>query len=727
MGTPAMQDDLFTPDPEQEQEGEFIPDPEPDQEPVRPDYLYPEVAFEPPVVAKPTQVTTSGDAQTGWRNPFGLSDEMAYGYTKLADLASGREPIPRQIGRGMNQPLDPRSEAQIAQDYELEQQKAAQKRSPWAYGGSQAADETAITAPLALPAKGAQALGAFARAVKAAKVGAGFGAASGYGHSEAKDLAGQAQDTGLGALVGGITAPLVGEVTHQVVTAAKPLRDLAVRKITDWRTGRAVKAVEEQAGGDLAEFARKFANPQSTEGQGLRAMARQGASPEAMEEHGRSLAQDVSQTQRALDAINSDETIKQKSLNAGRYMTQEAIDPKPAVQSTDALIQDIADQVAGWKQETVKGTPDYGVLTRVENAIKQYKLSAPPMSGEPSYAEAAGRFREADQVKREMQRVLANAQRSSPNLEAIHQVETQLRAHLEAPGVWGTGTAEMQQAHNKAWTNLLSLNTRDKSPKQWLTDVEGIPSARSVPYRDLELGDPVALRDIARGAGTLEGEQTAQKLRKWGGYQADLGEALTQSRLDPNPELTALAQGQRQAAERIGGTLDTATAEQQAARRLQQIRALGTPPSTDSTAMLGGNIGAGVQMLQKISKGSPTALADRAQALANLENQVSLGNPAAKRAVDALRGVPLPLDQGRGTVVSTTQGMAARAVSNDRARQGQTQGHDLADKVTWALEQNPGLLGPYAEKFRDKDPGQVLLKLQSDPQWRDKYLPKLSQ
>jgi len=774
MGTPAqdlgfedvLDDDGFT-----------RVEPDPDLEQLSLDVL-PESQAVPPVkqqAPQPTEPSTFDDFKTGLRNPFGLSDETAEIMTRFLQANDVETPkFPRQIGRGMNQPLDPRDMGQIAHDQELATQKAAQKRSPWGAGAGRAISETAITAPAMVVAPAVTALG---RLAQAAKLGFGTGTATGFGESEAETPLELAKDTAVGGVVGGVAAPVAGEFMHQAVRGAQPLVQGVKNKAQQIMTERGARQVQQQNGDDLAAFARGIANPSETQA-ATRAQMMAGESPEALAQHAGALEKNVTQISRAGDEIQAAETIGKKARHALQQMEADGIDTAPAIQETDQLIEEMSQEVAGWKKKMVKGAKDHSFLTRVQVPLAQYKQTVAELADTPNqYVKASQRFALADQAKREFQGALASMDRSSPSIEAMHASEQRLRSLLESPDLWGPTTGAMQQERNKAWTSYLALNTKDVAPgRTFLTDVYGEPSKRNMAYRPLQTGDEPALQEIARKAGTLEGKPEEWKLREYATRAADLGQALTTNPQAPNLALTALAQSQRTAAGNVAQTLDQRIAEKKASDMLGLVA--GTPPKAPGmieqavkavpSGMTAGaglagigmgqqGLGAGALALGGAAQGgkqffegsAPAALAQRAQEIARLEAQAAT-NPLAKSQLDRMRGVPMPssrLQQGAELVARQQAGtLAPQAAFTGRqlgdalqewqakapkqeAKQisSESRGHDLGNTIEFAIERNPEKLGPYADKFRGKSSqqiSQILYQLSADPEWTKKYLPQ---
>ena len=755
MGTPA-QDFGFVDEPIEDPNFGFVDEADLEQLPL--EDVKPEVAFEPPQVALAPRepVVSSADAfGRGLRNPFGLADEISKGVTNVGDFVTGRRPIRRQIGQGMNQPLDPRQEGQIAADEETLLQEQAGKQHPVWHGAGRAATETALTA-LATAGMGgmAQAPTMTGRAAQAVKIGAPVGGLTGYGESKQKTLGGQALDTAQGAATGAILAPILGEATHQVVAGVPQLARAAQRTLGTMRANQAASQIEQQHGGDLAEFARQIADPNSPQGKANRALMQAGESPEALAQHGKTLERSVSGIAKSADEIQAAETIAKKTKLAGLMMAEDGVDPIPAIHSTDQIIEEMGQQIGDWKKNMVPGMPDWNALTKAERTLASYNLQAAPasLSGESDPIQfAANRFGLADQVKRELQDVIKNAHRSSPALEGLNRSETQLRDHLQNSELWGPSTGAMQQARNKAWTERLRLETHDTAPKTFLTDYQGIPSARPIGYKSVQLGDEPALRGIAKQAGT--GSPEEWKLRQWADKSAGLGQALTDHPIDPNPELTALAESMGTQAQSINQTMDKAALEQAAQRKLQQIRATGSPQGVADMAAQTPQMGATTAALAQAGKGAgffsatPQSLAIRATRIAGLEAQPPT-NQVAQKALLGLQAAPGPRPLGvagqtavqgarfegatqfTGSQLSDAlQEWQTKAPKADEAKQisSESRGHDLGNTIEYAIQKNPSQLGPYADQFRGKSTdqiNQILYQLKADPTWTSRYLPQ---
>lgn len=193
------------------------------------------------VAAAPMSKTKS--AIVGERNPFDLGDEATGLGAMIASKVNGE--TPRTIARGIDAPLDDRSEYRVAQQNQLDLQKRAQHDNPWSYSLGKSGMETAALAPAMfanplLGLAGLSAAGASAAVTLAESVGGagltsmGAGGLESAGASESQDPSDVVDDTANGMLVAGATGgalPLVarglGQVGKVVVAGADYARGMA--------------------------------------------------------------------------------------------------------------------------------------------------------------------------------------------------------------------------------------------------------------------------------------------------------------------------------------------------------------------------------------------------------------------------------------------------------------------------------------------------------------------
>lgn len=176
---------------------------------------------------------TSGDERLGGRNPLQSivgedmrSEAPAAGFGQGLTFGASDEllaPV-RAAVRGESQ--------EQALSEIRRRQRTAREQAPDTYGAGETAGVLATSA--VLPSiRAAQGAGTLARVGAATGTGAIYGGLSGFGHSEAEDLSGLAQDAGESALAGGLTGGLIGAGGEALRRATDPASRAAVRQTAD--------------------------------------------------------------------------------------------------------------------------------------------------------------------------------------------------------------------------------------------------------------------------------------------------------------------------------------------------------------------------------------------------------------------------------------------------------------------------------------------------------------
>ena len=736
------------------------------------------------------------------RNPSGLSDEIAKGVNTLmehptsVDVGYGTptyegtsapiQSTPRQIGRGMNQPLDPRGVPQIAADEEKRVQAQAELAHPYVSGAARAIPETALMtlagglggAAAAAPAAETVNQAILRRAIPQAKIGAGAGAASGYGYSEDPTLSGQALDTGLATLAGAVTAPVMSEFPLIYGRAKGEAGVLPPPKVSkpDWAERRALQQVKEQLGpgtkpsltdhpDDITPwFAENLKrNPES------RSIAFANENPRIAETQRNELANKISDLEKLSDEIQAEEDISKKGQQVVKYLRQGGTNPVPAIQATDQLITGFEQQVEALRPRLQKGLIDSNKLERVSNNIRQYHKTVAESPGQGPEA-AADRYMAADQVKRALQQMV-KVNPDSPAIDAARSMSDQVMNHLQDPDLWGSGPAANQARRNTAWREHL-MNPKEHDA--FLTETGA--QAASDPYDKLRIGNIEGVEKTLQTAGKdldLPRSETAYlqspeaSLRRMVDSKAKLGDALT-DHIDPDPIMRAKAQRMGQLRSEINDILDTRVRQNMASEQIKRIE--NVPPQTDllsklpqvtkpvlggaglgaAGAIAAGHPGVGMAALaaaplayaaDKIEQSTPAAYIGRIRNQVRLEAQAPT-NPAAQKALDRLgvgwnlRPLAPAAEKSLETVGSpgytaytvdqTGQALRDWARSNPDKGEGNTRGQDSTQAVEYMLANNPEVFGPYLDQLRKSpDVAKELFKLQSDPQWVKNVQPHL--
>lgn len=267
--------------------------------------------------AAPQPVLRQGDPEMGVleafalgaTNAFNWGDEIVGAGAAIADTDVGRAAAPyldylpfvdpatsfgdqedlpgRQLGRGMAAPLDTRGAYELQRDRRRAEFDQAERESPKAFMLGQIATETASTALPWLRGAGAASKGKAAfdvasrgkRIAQAAAAGGAAGGFSAWGASEEVDPWEQAKDAAVGAGVGIVAGPLVGEGMHFIGTG--PVTPQRARGFLIDREAQRISAAH---GADTARRALEAADPQSRAGARTRALILEADDPEALDD-----------------------------------------------------------------------------------------------------------------------------------------------------------------------------------------------------------------------------------------------------------------------------------------------------------------------------------------------------------------------------------------------------------------------------------------------------------
>lgn len=735
----------------------------PDEEPAEP-------ATAEPVTAAPAQARFTPVAQaTGtkpqavpWYESFlrgggemagmNLGDEMA-GVGAWAADKTHPEDIPVHRDRTPYQAM--------SAGYRADNAHAQEVNPLWYLAG----EGTGLLTTAALPAgKAVPAATWGARALQAARVGVPMGAVSAWGASTDPTPAGQFFDTLGGAEMGMIAAPVAGETVHQAANLGKPL----AKGIGKLIASREAARIEAAHGPLAAERSLQAADPRSAAGQGIRKLLHAGESPEAIEAHARGITDEVTKLQQHLDSIEAYETIGRKAQVARKYFERDQVDPTAIANNADSIVRDTRQAVEEMLPHVSPGTDEARLIGRLQKQIGEYDLVPLDSTTATPYEVASDKWSRLDQIKREFQKNLRGVRFRSREVDALHGIEDKLVSDLENPQLWGDGATDLQIKRNRAWYRLLKLEqTRDMRPATtYMTDARGTPSASEENYRSLSEGDLGKVLHVVQGAGTPEGELGIWKLAEMADARANLGHALT-DHIDPSAAMQARAADQGVSAGSIRQTLGQRAREAQMSNAITRgEQNLPDPGLVDR--VLGAVVGAGerspvggaIRMMRPASR----TLGQRARVIGQLENQLSI-LPNNRAATDALERmsptIEPPVDNsyvfpgtarfhafdrpsasamairaagrassagGRDDLEAVRMGADMLGPSKAKAQE-QSQGHQLESVIEDALNTNPLVLGPYADRlYQAQQNGtlaQELFRLNSDTKFRTQIKPQL--
>jgi hypothetical protein len=192
--------------------------------------------------------------------------------------------------------------------------------------------------------------------------------------SEDPTLEGQAIDAATGGIVGGVTAPVIGETVHQAIRFGKPL----VTGIAKWAGGKLASNEAERIaaahGEDASRLALDAADPASQTGKAQRALVHAGESPEALEAHARAVTDDLTGIAKHGDAIEAYETIGEKARIAKKYFERDGVDPEQIAKHADEIATRVRQSVEEIRPHVSNGTPEAQLLGRIEKQIEEYSL-----------------------------------------------------------------------------------------------------------------------------------------------------------------------------------------------------------------------------------------------------------------------------------------------------------------------------------------------------------------
>jgi hypothetical protein len=243
-------------------------------------------------------------------------------------------------------------------------------------------------------------------------------------------------------------------------------------------------------------------------------------------------------------------------------------------------------------------------------------------------------------------------------------------------------------------------------------------------------GDLAGVHSTLEGAGDIKGEQALWKLGELAKRRANLGDALT-DHIDPEEAYRAKAASMGRDAASVAETIEQRTAESEAAKALSATEQNLPDPALGERALrwLAGKGDLG--KLAPVQKG----LGQRSRQLGQLEAQLrgDPGNQAAQDALDRLAYTIPPASPLKQGIANSAAIMSARGnsevlgpVVGDALRNfTSSSGHELEDKITEVLSDDPNALGQYGQRLAEAKAkggqalGAELLKLNSDPQWRE--------
>ena len=567
-------------------------------------------------IAKPPEVSKAESVGYGALNTasFGGDDEGA----GLFSMVAGE--VPRTVGRGVDAPLDTRSDYEIGRDRARDAHADAEAANPKTYMAGQVlgALPTAI-----LPASSGATAGV--RALQTLETAVPAGLAYGALDSDAEKPVDVAFDAIAGGEGAALVAPALNEVIHRGITRIAPLvkdfvlgrgaKEKALRTAYGPRINDAIAAnANTPQGMDLRALARRGADPGAIEAhteeirkgleelagdskQALRAAdpkaheeyaatirreleglwperetALRGVDDKVIEQHARDVQEKVSAIWRSSDVVKWTEDIGSKGPLVAKLLKRDGVDPAAVITEADRVAGNLEQTLLALQEYVSPNTPDGNFLTKLAKEVKEYQYGTPSMAKRQyttAYDDAGDKFLRLDQVKREFQKALSSARerRDSPIIAELEQVEEMLRNHLERADVWGKGAGALQEARNRGWRDRLLLNSKNADPRRlFLSDASGKASAD--PYKPMLEGDPAGITKILKNIDEHTSSNELLALQRWADREASLAEALS-DHIDPDPAMRAAARAARKSAKELQDVLAVRMREAKAARGMK--------------------------------------------------------------------------------------------------------------------------------------------------------------
>jgi len=326
--------------------------------------------------------------------------------------------------------------------------------------------------------------------------------------------------------------------------------------------------------GDVSEEIRSFLSEkptgQRTVGAEARRAATEGADTDAA---ARAMYGDLRKMDTARDAVMSESKARLKPGKLTPLFEQDGItDPVAAYVNASPYVDQVVELAQKLKTGRVKGMGSgSNALARIDKAAEAFRqrINAAPQEGAEGVASV---YAALDQFKREVAKAAkaagSGANRDDEVSHELAQAYAPLMRMLEDPEAWGPAATKFQAEVNAAWHDTIPALSEYGRRFQSGSAVEQSAGNWAEEYRPTGSENVSSFVNSAGSAGAIDAEKA---LRSYIEKSPKLLDTLSEN-YEVGPGAQSQLSEAKEAAKRVGGTLDQTLTSADATRRLRGIR-----------------------------------------------------------------------------------------------------------------------------------------------------------